>query len=432
MKVTILTYGSQGDVEPFIALSQGFLQAGHDVSLAGPECYRNLIGELRLRFIGLPGNPRQLVQDLVDGAGSSRWRTVRSVSSFVLPLAIAVMEKSREAAAGADVIIHSFLFTSTGFELGRELGIPDISAQLFPVFSTTAAFPAPIFPDLPFGGIYRRFTHRLVSLIFHQGSRILYARIRKNHPVLSPLTGWPFDPKNARRTPILYGFSPRVIPKPRDWPEETHITGYWFPEHSSWKPDSGLIEFLEAGPPPVAIAFGSTVSRDLESILDKILEALALCSQRGIIIGGRKRIGLSNVHQSDYIPYHWLFQRSAVVIHHGGAGTTGRGLECGVPNIVLPFTSDQPFWGGRIYALGAGPKPLSPRRATAGELAQMITAALSDKDMRRQAAILGKGIREENGVSNAVRIVEDHSQQFSRGCRSGLRAGKGSALSYPF
>jgi sterol 3beta-glucosyltransferase len=421
MKVTILTYGSQGDVEPFVALSRGFLQAGHEVSLAGPESYRNLIAENQLRFIGLPGNPRQLVQDLVDGAGSNRWRMVRSMSNFVLPLAIAVLEKTREAAVDADVIIHSFLFSSAGFELGQELGIPDISAQLFPVFSTTTEFPAPTFPDLPLGPIYRRFSHQLVSLIFRQGSRILYARARKKHPGLPALTGWPFDTHHAWRTPILYGFSPCVVPKPRDWPQPTHITGYWFPECSSWQPESELLEFLEGGPPPVSIVFGSTVSRDMESILDKILEALVLCSQRGIIVGGigRKRARLSGVYQSEYIPFDWLFQRSAVAIHHGGAGTTGRGLQAGVPNIVLPFTSDQPFWGSRVYTLGAGPKPISPRRMTAGELAQAITRALSDKVMRRQAAILGECIRGENGVVNAVRIVEDHCQQYSRGCRSG-------------
>ncbi len=92
-----------------------------------------------------------MVQDLVDKAGNSWWRMVRSMSSFVLPLGIEVSRIARDACQDADLIVHSFLLTNTGYEIAREKDIPDISAQTFPVFTSTGAFPAPVAPDLPLG-----------------------------------------------------------------------------------------------------------------------------------------------------------------------------------------------------------------------------------------------------------------------------------------
>ncbi len=411
MKITLLTYGSRGDVEPFISLAQGFIHAGHKVCLAAPNVYHSLVDSSKIDFIGLPGEPQQLVQDFVDGAGKSQCRMILTMSKFVLPLAVRVIEETRAACEDADIIIHSFLFTSAGHEIAREMGVPDISAQLFPVFSSTAEFPAPTFPDIPLGGLYRRITHDIVTQTFRQGSRLLYKRVRRKNPGLPPLTSWPFDGRNEWQTPILYGFSSHVVPRPGDWRDEAYITGYWFSEdHGDWIPEKDLLNFINSGPPPISIVFGSIVTRNLEGIYKKVLEALSLSKQRGIIVGARHKIRDSSqaVFQADYVPYDWLFKRSAVVIHHGGAGTTGKGLLAGVPNIVLPFTSDQPFWGRRVYALGAGPRPIPIKNLSAGGLAAAIIAALNNEDMGKRAKVISEGIQGEDGVSRAVNIVEKY------------------------
>ena len=409
MKITILTYGSQGDVEPFVALAKGLLHAGHSVRLAAPKFFDSLVDCHKIDFVGLPGEPQRLVQDLVEGAGKSRWRMVSTMSKFVVPLAASVSKLARTACKDSDVIIHSFLLTSTGYELAREIGIPDISAQLFPVFSSTTEFPAPTFPDFSLGGFYRRLTHEFVTQTFWQGSRLLYRRVQRNYPDLPPLTSWPFDPRNDWQTPILYAFSSHVVPRPRDWRDEVYITGYWFSgDLGEWVPDKKLLNFINTGSTPISIVFGSTVTRNLGGIYEKVLEALSLSKQRGIIVGARHNLKDSSqaVFQTDYVPYGWLFKRSAAVIHHGGAGTTGKGLMAGVPNIVLPFTSDQPFWGRRVYALGAGPNPIPAKNLSADRLAEAIVSAINNEDMRKRAKVIGEGIRSEDGVSRAVNIIQ--------------------------
>ena len=97
------------------------------------------------------------------------------------------------------------------------------------------------------------------------------------------------------------------------------------------------------------------------------------------------------------------------VVHHGGAGTTGAGLRAGVPNIVVPFTSDQPFWASLVRKLGAGPEPIPLRKLTAERLAAAIDKALNDAAMRARCRELGKKIDAEDGVDQVVELVTRES-----------------------
>jgi UDP:flavonoid glycosyltransferase YjiC (YdhE family) len=410
MRITLLTYGSQGDVEPFVTLGKGFIRAGHSVCLAAPEKFEQFASSHGIDFVGLPGDPDRLVQDLVDKAGKNYLRMIRTMSKFVVPIAVGVLDQVRFACKETDIIIHSFLLTSAGHEIAQEKGIPDFSAQLFPVFSTTAEFPGIVFPDLPLGTHYRRLTHEFITQTFWQGSRVLYRWIRRSNPHLPPLTGWPFNARSGHRTPILYAFSPCMIPPPADWGEDVHVTGYWFTDDSDWRPPEDLLRFLDSGPTPIAIAFGSTSARTPDKMASLIREALALSGQRAVIVGPENHFTdpPDTVLQLDAAPYSWLFARVSAVVHHGGAGTTGAGLMAGVPNIVTPFTSDQPFWGHRVHTLGAGPKPLPAKKLTAQTLSKSIITVVSDQKMRAQAKTIGARIRTEDGVSRAMDIVQEY------------------------
>jgi UDP:flavonoid glycosyltransferase YjiC (YdhE family) len=111
------------------------------------------------------------------------------------------------------------------------------------------------------------------------------------------------------------------------------------------------------------------------------------------------------VFKIDYAAYEWLFPRMAMVIHHGGSGTTALGLRAGVPSLTIPFLFDQYDWGRRIFDLGVGPKPIPFKKLTAERLAQAIITATSDKTMRQKSAVLGDKIREEAGLIQAVELV---------------------------
>jgi UDP:flavonoid glycosyltransferase YjiC (YdhE family) len=202
-----------------------------------------------------------------------------------------------------------------------------------------------------------------------------------------------------------------VIPKPADWDGQMHVTGYWFLDPvDDWNPPADLLEFLQAGSPPVFIGFGSMSTRNPEETTHLILQALACTQQRAIMLSGWGGLHKANlpdtVYMLDSIPFSWLFPRVAVVVHHGGAGTTSAGLRAGVPSIIVPFFADQPYWGQRVADLRVGPAPIPRKKLTAERLAQAIQTAVTDQAMRQRAADLGVKIRAEDGIARAVEIVQ--------------------------
>ena len=406
-RIAILTYGTRGDVDPFIALAARLQRAGYQPRLAGPEAFASLAAEHGVPYQPLPGDLAALVREMVTQAGTNWPRMVVALSRFIAPLAARAFRMVIELASDADLIVHSFLMTRAGFEIAEQQRIPSISAQFFPVFAPTASFPAPVFPDLPLGGLYRRFTHAFVTQVFLRGGDLLYRRARKEDPELPALSRWPFAGPGASRPPILFAFSRHVIPPAPEWAGIAEVTGYWpLDVPQGWSPPADLERFLEQGPPPVYIGLGSGGAAEGGAWIASARAALEQVGARGILDLGAGDPPAEPLPPSILtvrgIPHTWLFARMAAVVHHGGAGTTGAGLKAGKPSIVIPTASDQPFWGRRVHALGAGPAPIPVRRLTPDTLAQAISVATSDDSMITNAESLGTRIRTEDGVAVAV------------------------------
>jgi UDP:flavonoid glycosyltransferase YjiC (YdhE family) len=208
------------------------------------------------------------------------------------------------------------------------------------------------------------------------------------------------------------------------------VTGFWFLDAPAGRRlDPRLIDFLEDGPPPVCVGFGSMNAGDAEAATTMVTEALARTGQRGILLTGWG--GLAAGWTSDRIlvieaaPHDWLFPRVAAVVHHGGAGTTAAVLRAGIPSIAVPFMADQPFWAQRVFALGAGPRPIPRHRLSVERLAQALRLA-GQPAVRTRALALSQQIRAEDGVGRAVALFEDHwqSQRQRRTSASGRISGR--------
>jgi sterol 3beta-glucosyltransferase len=332
--------------------------------------------------------------------------------SLLLPSFKQMLNSIWQACQGTDAIVCSTLGIGT-YHVAEKLCVPWVWALTVPAFARTRVFPSIIAPDLPFGGGYNWLTHTLFEQFAQQLTGRFTNRWRQEHLNLPPLPlrPWPYDTLHGRPAPKLYCFSPVVIPKPADWDEHAHITGYWFLNHPpKWRPPANLIDFLAAGPPPVYVGFGSMMPTNMQQTTELVLEALRQSGQRGILAqgwGGLEQPDLPNdVLMLQAAPHDWLFPRMAAVIHHGGAGTTAAGLRAGVPSVVVPFGADQPFWGKRIHELGAGPRPIPYRRLTTQRLKDAIGIAMADQAMRQRATKLGKQLQTEDGVTQAIGIIE--------------------------
>ena len=179
----------------------------------------------------------------------------------------------------------------------------------------------------------------------------------------------------------------------------------------AWLPPPGLVDFLRSGLAPVFVGFGSTPFPNPEAATAMVVRALARAGRRGLVVAGTSGLATGRLSDDvlsvDAVPHDWLFPQVCAAVHHGGAGVTGAALRAGLPSVVVPIFADQPFWGKRVFALGAGPRPIPAKRLTEAALAAAIRAT-AEGEMRRRAAALGEQIRGEDGVARGVEVIGRH------------------------
>jgi sterol 3beta-glucosyltransferase len=406
LRIAIQTLGTRGDVQPYIALALGLVGCGHAVQIAAPVQFEAMVRRHRLPFGPLPGAFLALL-DTPEGkaaiAGGQGFGAGFRLLGQVRPLMRQLFDAEWDAVRGfePDLILHHPKSIASP-HMAEALACPSILASPLPGFSPTAAFPSPLFPVASLGPL-NRLSHSL-SL---QGADWLFGR---------QIGNWRQDVlglsarRRSRAAGVVYGYSRHVVPVPPDWGQDIMVSGYWFLDSPGWQPDDALAAFLDAGEPPIYVGFGSMPGLDPQAMATIVVEALARAGKRGLFATGGGALagnGLPRtVHVIDAAPHDQLLPRVAAALHHGGAGTTGACLRAGRPAVICPFFGDQPFWGRRVAALGAGPPPLDRRRLTADGLAAAITATDSPQ-MRGRAAAIGAAIQAEDGVAAAVRFIED-------------------------
>ncbi len=401
MHITILALGSRGDVQPYAALGYGLKSAGHQVRFITFESFAPLVAENELDFHPIHGN----AQALVANAGADMLRLMRSFGSLAEGYA---RDLSAPHLGETDLIINQLPAGLYGFDLAEKYGVPMALAAVIPL-ARTRLFPLMGFPKLPLPG-YNKATYFVGEQMAWQMFRPVINRWRTQILDLPPLpiSGY-FGGLGTRKIPILNGFSRHVVQCPSDWSEHIHMMGYWFPEDKHWEPPGDLSAFIEAGSPPVFIGFGSMPVKDPQRATNIILEALKQSGQRGILHTGWGNLGSKSlsdyVFKIDYVPYSWLFPRMAMIIHHGGSGTTAFGFRSGVPSCAIPFVFDQFYWGERIAELGVGPKPIAYKKLTVEKLRQAIRLGVGDPQVRQRAVELGHKIQAENEIENALSII---------------------------
>jgi UDP:flavonoid glycosyltransferase YjiC (YdhE family) len=409
--ITILALGSRGDVQPFVPLGQALQRAGNRVRIATFSAFAPLITRAGLEFTPLPGDAEALLRAASQGDrlfGRSPIDAIRALARSYgtltreLPAAIAAL-------GDTDLILNqlpSYLF---GGDLAEHLGIPWAVVAVIPVmrtrYRTLVSFPQ----HLAWLPGYNQFTYRIGEQIGWQLFRHAVNHLRTHTWGLAPLPPWGhFDELYRRRVPFICGFSEHVVPRPPDWGDQIHLTGWWYPEDPAWEPPAALQQFLAAGPPPVFIGFGSMPIADPARMTALVVEAVRLSGMRAILHAGWAGLGgvlPPEIFPIDYAPYGRLFPHMAAIVHHGGSGTTGFALRSGVPSLVIPFGFDQPFWGERTATLGAGPQPLPYHKLTAERLAMALRAAVDTPAFQSGAAAIGRKLRAESGIERAATLI---------------------------
>lgn len=418
MNVLILTYGTRGDVQPYIAMGKGLRRVGHCVTLATSERFKSAVEAADLRYefmndgmLALLETPKG--QDMLENTTNilDVVKHTLSLIKQVGPIQRALAEESWAAAQQSrpDIIVfHPKAFIAP--DIAEKLGVPVAMALVVPGLVPTSEFQI-MLPPIKLGRWYNKlsysFVNRLIALSVAKHVRAW--RKKNNLPkakafdLLHAADGTPI--------PVLHGFSELVVPRPDDWPSTATICGCWYEEDDQYyEPPPELAAFLAAGQPPIYVGFGSMKGRDPERLASKVIEAVQKAGVRGILAtgwGGLKvetlPVGMIEV---DQVSHAWLFPRVCGVVHHGGAGTTAAALRAGKPSIVIPFFGDQPFWAHRVHQLNAGSAPIPLKKLTVTKLKAAIEEITSDQNIIYHAAALGVKLREEEGVENVVSMIE--------------------------
>ncbi|MDM9379446.1 glycosyltransferase [Chlorogloeopsis sp. ULAP01] len=423
MRITIVTWGSYGDVFPYISLALGLKRAGHEVRLATNIGFEELVEEYGLESLPMDWNIREYFEGLemifnFPPLDMIFLGTKQLHNGFLAEL-------WRVCQQSEAIIFNSSAYPC--YYIAEKLGIPCYAAPLQP-YHQTRAFPHPfVFNGKPLGNIYNWFSYSLFDQVFWQFIRRPINQWRQKTLNLPPLLSGKgvMHQMQHQKLPFLYAYSPASLPKPSEWPESVDVTGYWFLDSpSNWQPPQDLVDFLADGSAPVYVGFSNKGIGEPEALTKLVLEALKISGQRGILLIGEDFIDNGNlpdyVFPIEWIPFDWLFPKTAAVVHHGGCGTVHTALRAGVPNIIIPEDYDNVFWGYRIAELGVAPLPIPKNKLSVKRLAAAIETAVSDQNMQTRVAALSKKVQAENGVQRAVEVFHKYlpSQLLSQASRN--------------
>ena len=403
------TWGSTGDIQPFLALSERLLKVGHEVRVCTSEIYRDRFTKRGVDFYPV-GAPFDL--DRLDQAMAAIVQIKNPLKSAILIATEGILYKADQwyedclkGMEGYDLAIcHSA--DVPGQEAAIRNNLPLITVSYCPGFiKTRYEAPSPI-PNLgaPLNTLLWKVAEQLIRKQVDPLFNDFIVSVGGEERDCIGLKGM-YSPKLN-----LIAASPSVSKPPPDLPSEHKFTGAWFLEESDYEMPPVLQKFLDQGSPPIIISFGSMGGSKNVETTSILVEATQRTGQRAIIQAGWGNLGMEsppeNICFVGYVPHNFLFRQGCCVIHHGGAGTTAAACRAGVPSITVPHLADQPYWGCTLRKIGVAPKPLHRQDMTPKRLAKRINQVISSQSMAERAKALMAKIKTEDGLTAAVRLIE--------------------------
>lgn len=421
-KIVLATFGSLGDLHPFMALALRLRDAGHDTVVAGMEEYRSKVEAEGLEFASVRPSLTEIGRDMGLDAKAAMARIVARddviFRELIFPYVRQAFEDNRRALEGADLLVSSNF--AYGARIAAELrGVASVTAVLQPA-GFLSVFDPPMGPR-PVGNrimaalspAARAGLKGLVKALVNRWGAPLHAL--RHELGLPPMRDVVFDGQFAGARRALGLYSPLLGKVQPDFPPGSRVTGFcvYDSEHGGGRaPTPELERFLANGRPPIVVSLGSTAVLVGESVYRHSLAAARALGERAVLLVGvdaldrwRSETG-PDVFVSSYEPHSALFPRAAVVIHHGGAGTTGQALRAGVPQLIAPFMADQPDNAARVVRLGAA-RTLPHDRFTAERAAPHLQTLLREPAYAEAARRAAVAIAAEDGPGAAAAAIED-------------------------
>lgn len=392
MTITILAYGTYGDVVPYAALGHALAADGHAVTLAAPAAYADLARRAGLRLAPLAGDPKTLL----DADDARRYLAAGDVHALIAttraalaPSVPVLVEQARAACAGADVVVGSSVTAFLASTCAEAAGARLVLTELAPLTPESVAVTS------------------ILSLDQTAALRETWG--------LPPRPGNPDALARASGTPYVHAFSAHLLPRHPSWGATHAVTGAMALPAVMQQAlpgahhDAAFASWLDDGPPAVYLGLGSLPVLDMDALVNLAATACRAAGVRAVVSAGTSGRGDAVTRASGDVmrigpcDHGWLFPKCAAVVHHGGAGTVHASLAAGVPQVVCSVFSDQPFWGSLVHHRQLGAH-LPFRNLSATALAEALTRARHD-DCTSAATAMQARVRAEGGAEAAAAHV---------------------------
>lgn len=415
MRVTVLTVGTNGDVEPMIALASGIRAQGIDVRMATHMEHRGRCLALGMSFYPMPGDTRAFYETDEGRAFREPGLGIRSISGFygrALPHYSAQLARAITYCIDSSEAVVLDYAMAWGESIAHHCGVPAVVGSIFPSIPTRTLPPIwqPGWSRL--GPVGQRFGHWTVDVLNRLGRGPMVDIMDAEAKRLGlPAHATRPNLRRLRALPTAVGVSPAVITPPPDWPSQAKVVGYWrLPVDPDWRPPDRVTEFLARGIQPIAVGFSSVVAQDPRALAQTVVDAVRQSGNRAILLSGwgaldHEALAGDDVLIVDSLPHDWLLPKVAAFVHHGGVGSSAAAYQAGIPQVVVPFCLDQPFWGYRAIQLGVASASIPIQRLTVTALARAIESAVSDPSYRRRAGELAGRISQEDGIHQGAEFL---------------------------
>ncbi|KAH6638541.1 autophagy-related protein 26 [Truncatella angustata] len=413
LKITCLTIGSRGDVQPYIALCKGLMADGHRPRIATHAEFKDWIEGHGIEFAPVAGDPGELMRLCIEN-GTFSFAFLKEANTTFRSWLDDLLVSAYDGVKGSDVLIES-PSAMAGIHVAEALQIPYFRAFTMP-WTRTRAYPhAFIMPNNKMGGAYNYMTYVMFDTVFWKA---MAGQVNKWRKVTLGLPPTNLEKLGQNKVPFMYNFSPSVVAPPLDYSDWIRVTGYWFlDEGTEYVPPNDLREFIEQARKDekklVYVGFGSIVVSDPAKMTQDVIDAVLKADVRCVLskgwsdrMGGQSSIPEPELPPEIFriksAPHDWLFAQMDAAAHHGGSGTTGASLRAGIPTIIRPFFGDQFFYGARVEDLGVG---ICLKKWGVSSFARALWEACNSDRIIVKARVLGEAIRKENGVDTAIQSL---------------------------
>ena len=413
-RIVITTFGSYGDIHPYMAIATELRARGHQPVIGTSELYREKIEAGGFEFVAVRPNiapPQQQDQVMMEKIMEPRSGSGYLLNEVLFPFVREGYEDLLRAVAGADLLLtHPISFA--GPLVAQKTGIPWVSSVLAPVsFFSAYDMPAPPFWQWMrhVGILGPRFVTAFLNQFKNFYKNKDYEQFRDELGL--PDRGSPLFEGNYSPTLILVLFSELFAQPQPDWPPQARVTGFAFYDgRNELEMPPELTKFLDEGEPPIVFTLGTSAVWVARDFYRESIAAAKLLDRRAVLLIGDDRNQLEEALPPgmlavNYAPFEALLARACAMVHHGGVGTTSQGLRAGIPTLIVPFAFDQPDNAAHAARLG-GSRTLPRAKYKAARVAKELDFLLTKHDYAVKANEIGKLLRKENGAANASDLIE--------------------------